>query len=188
MLIAITRRDDSIRTTCVAAKVKGTLSIQKILELHKWPSNSHQLYTHERYELRCANSNGAFQARSDKTLIAQCERQNLTLHEVVDQFVQVIENGVHRFHRGFREGRYDTNLIFSTFLACDILGSSDLFHDILDLHGIAGSSRDHCARSLRKVGHYAHGLQNLYSGVKNCVNGFVLREIDINMLRPPDKA
>ena len=160
-LIAITGGDDPLRGARVAAKAKSILSMQKVRDLHKGLQNSHELYTiiHDRYELRCANTNGVLQARGDKTLIARCNTRKLTLYEVVDQYIQVIENGVHRFHRGFREGKYDTNLLFSTFLACDILGSSDLFHDILDLHGIAGSSRDHFTRSLRKVGQYAHGCK-----------------------------
>ena len=96
--------------------------------------------------------NSVFQARGDKMLMAQCNNQNLTLYDVVDQFIQAKENGVRGFHVGFQERMYDTNILFSTFLACDILVSSDLFRNSLDLHGVVGSSRDRFVCSLRKVG------------------------------------
>lgn len=57
------------------------LSMQKIRDLHKGHSNSHELckIIRDRYELYYANINDIVKAGDDKTIIAQSDNQKLTL-------------------------------------------------------------------------------------------------------------
>jgi predicted RNA-binding protein len=111
--------------------------------------------------------------RGDVVILKQIKTNKIDLYDIISSYLQAIESNIAIFYRNLRQGRYDGGLLFNLFKACDILGTSDMFHEILDLHGLSRSSRDHFTRSLCKVGQYAHGTVKLYRSLRDCKHGVI---------------
>jgi len=94
-----------------------------------------------------------------------------------------------RITRFYQERRirdiYNVEGIIVMTLLADVLGTSRIFEDLLDLvNDWQPTARFHFCRSLRKVGVYNHGMNLLYESMTTCA-GKKIRRISLEVRRSP---
>ena len=127
--------------------------------------------------------------RGDISLLRQAQRTNRSLLSVAHAYLASIKSSIGQFYKERRLGdNHDVDKIISTTLLADVLGTSRIFEDLLELTGEwLPATRFHFCRSLRKVGVYCYGTGLLYDSMTAC-RGRKIKEIVVEVLRSPPRV
>ena len=108
---------------------------------------------------------------------------------MVNSYLASIKSSIGQFYKERRLGdKHAVDQIISTTLVADVLGTSRIFEDILELAGDwLPATRFHFCRSLRKVGVYSYGNGLLYDSMTTC-QGRKIKEIVVEVLPSPPRV
>ena len=127
--------------------------------------------------------------RGDISLLQQAQRTNKSLLAVANSYLAAIKSSIGQFYKERRLGdNHDVDKIISTTLLADVLGTSRIFEDLLELAADwLPATRFHFCRSLRKVGAYSYGTGLLYDSMTTC-RGRKVKEIVVEVLPSPPRV
>jgi len=127
--------------------------------------------------------------RGDISLLRQAKRTKKSLLSVANSYLSSIKSSIGQFYKERRLGdKHDADQIISTTLLADVLGTSRIFEDLLELAGDwLPATRFHFCRSLRKVGVHYYGNSLLYDSMTTC-RGRKIKEIVVEVLPSPPRV
>jgi len=87
---------------------------------------------HQRYRESQSRQNSDIEDRSDILIAHTCTERELNIPTIIDGFLQAIREWIGKFHRMSASNTVDPQLIFNISSTCNTLGTSDMFHDLLE--------------------------------------------------------
>jgi len=139
-------------------------------------------------EKRYTSNLDAILLRGDKHILRRSKDKDVSFLDVVYSWLRFIKDAIGRFHKKRRLGEFDVSDFTSLALTADILGSSRIFEDVLDLTGSGSpAGRFQFCRSLRKVGVYWYGVHLLFKSMTSC-RGRHINEIDVVVIPSPENV
>ena len=121
--------------------------------------------------------------RGDVSLLNQSQLAKVSLLSIAHAYLASIQASIREYYRARRvAASHAIDKIISSTLLADILGSSRIFEDLLEIAGdwLHGARFLFC-RSLRKVGVYSYGIGMIYEAMTTC-RGKMIREIEVEVL------
>jgi len=139
-------------------------------------------------EKRYSSNFDAILLRGDKHILRRSKDKDVSFLDVVYSWLRFIKDAIGRFHKKRRLGEFDVSDFTSLALTADILGSSRIFEDILDLTGSSSpAGKFQFCRSLRKVGVYWYRVHLLFKSLTSC-RGRHITEIDVVVIPSPENV
>jgi hypothetical protein len=119
--------------------------------------------------------------RGDNNLVFEAKAQNTSTLMITISYLRYVHRYAKEFYAAFERctdgselGREEYEAITTVTTLCDMLGSSRIFEDYLDLTEENTSTARYCfGRSLRKIGHYRYGIWKLWNAMTNCAGKYI---------------